>query len=191
MSAALVLVPACAEPKADDVVLPAAAQAEGGAPHSLDSALTLFRVGLEPIAELESAQPSIDSTFRRFVRMLERRDTAQLRAMVMTRREFAYLYYPTSPFTRAPTKQEAGLAWFLHVNNSQKGAARLFDRFGGRTLRIINACKGPVRVEGDNRMWDDCVQRIVEGTDTTSIRLFGGIYERNGRFKIFSYSSDL
>lgn len=193
LSAALVVVAACSERKSGEVtVLPAASQGEGGSPHSLDSALALFRVGLEPTALLESAQPSIDSTFKRFARMLEQRDTAAMRAMVMTRREFAYLYYPTSPFTRAPTKQEPGLAWFLHSNNSQKGATRLLDRFGGRSRQIVsNACKGPPRIEGENRLWDDCLQRVVDRGDTSVIRLFGGIYERNGRFKVFSYSNDL
>ena len=193
LSAALVLGAACSDrPNAQAVATPAASGGEGGSPFSLDSALTLFREGLEPISELESAQPSIDSTFRRFVRMLEQRDTATLRAMVMTRREFAYLYYPTSPFTRAPTKQEPGLVWFLHINNSQKGAARTLDRFGGRPMRFLdNTCKGPPRTEGDNRLWADCIQRFVDGRDTATIRLFGGMIERHGRIKIFSYANDL
>ena len=192
LSAALVFAAACSDkPSGAAAATPAASQGQGGSPYSIDSALTLFRIGLEPITDLESAQPSIDSTVKRFVRMVEHRDTATMRAMVMTRREFAYLYYATSPFTRPPTVQEPALVWFLHVNHSQKGATRLMDRFGGRPLRIVsNVCKGPTRVEGNNRMWDDCVQRIIEGSDTTAIRLFGGIIERNARFKILSYSND-
>ena len=191
MSAAFVFLTACSDRPGNAAAATPASRAEGGSPYSIDSALTLFRAGLEPVAELESAQASIDSTVRRFTRMVEQRDTAAMRAMVMTRREFAYLYYPTSPFTRKPTLQEPGLAWFLHINNSQKGATRLLDRFGGKPLRILsNVCKGP-RIEGENRLWDDCVQRIVEGSDTTVMRLYGGIYERNGRFKILSYANDL
>lgn len=191
LSAAFVFLTACSDRPGDAAAAMPASQAQGGAPYSIDSALTLFRVGLAPVAELESAQASIESTVRRFTRMVEQRDTAAMRALVMTRREFAYLYYPTSPFTRKPTLQEPGLVWFLHINNSQKGATRLLDRFGGKPLRVAgNVCKGP-RIEGANRLWDDCVQRIVQGNDTTVIRLFGGIYERAGRFKIFSYSNDL
>jgi hypothetical protein len=110
----------------------------------------------------------------------------------MSRREFAYLYYPTSPFTRAPTKQEPGLAWFLHLQNSQKGVTRLLKRYGGGPLRIIrNECKAPPRLEGANVLWDDCIQTLVAGRDTITTRLFGGVYERSGRFKVFSYSNDL
>jgi hypothetical protein len=122
---------------------------------------------------------------------VERSDTATLRAIVMTRREYAYLYYPTSPFTRAPMKQEPDLNWFLHLEHSQKGVTRLMNRFGGRPLRIIrNECKA-ARVEGRNVLWDDCLQSVVASGDTIVTRLFGGVYERDGRFKIFSYSNDL
>jgi hypothetical protein len=164
---------------------------EGGAPFSVDSALTLFRADLPPLDELTDAQTSIDATVARFATMVERSDTAAMRSMVMSRREFAWLYYPTSAFTRKPMLQEPGLAWFLHLNNSQKGATRLLDRYGSTRLNLVgDVCKDP-RSEGENRVWYDCMQRIVEGTDTVSVRLFGGILERHGRFKIFSYSNDL
>jgi hypothetical protein len=193
LSAALVFSLACSDHKAKKLdAAPAASQGEGGAPYSLDSALTLFRKGMEPVAVLENGATSIDELFTRFVRMAQQRDTATLRAMTMNRREFAYLYYPTSPFTRAPMKQDPALVWFLHINSSQKGAARLLERFGGRPIRFVdNTCKEPPRVEGDNRLWADCIQRFITGRDTTTIRLFGGVYERSGRFKIFSYANDL
>jgi hypothetical protein len=124
---------------------------------------------------------------------VERSDTNALRALVMSRREFAWLYYPTSAFTRAPTKQEPNLAWFLHLQASQKGATRLLNAYAGHSLRIAgNQCEAQPRAEGNNTLWFDCTQRVVqEHGDTTVVRLFGGILERNGRFKIFSYSNDL
>jgi hypothetical protein len=164
---------------------------EGGAPYSLDSALKVFRVGIDSTTELESGEASVDAIVGRLVRTVKQQDTASLRAIVMTRREFAWLYYPTSRYTRAPTKQEPGLVWFLHVENSAKGATRLMNRHGGSLRLLSNECKAPPRVEGDNRIWDDCVQRVMEGTDTVVTRLFGGLIERHGRFKIFSYSNDL
>jgi hypothetical protein len=187
--AALVLL-GCSDSRATPA--PPASAGEGGAPYTIDSALKVFRVAVDSLADLHDAQPSIDATFLRFIEMVERTDTATLRSMVMTRREFAWLYYPSSAFTRKPMLQEPGLVWFLHVQNSQKGATRLFERYGGRSLGVVtNECKGPPREEGQNRLWYDCVQRIVNGRDTVVTRLFGGIYERNGRFKIFSYSNDL
>jgi hypothetical protein len=165
---------------------------EGGSPVSLDSALVLFRNGLPSLDTLENAEPSIDRLVARLARSVERSDTSAFRAIVMSRREFAWLYYPTSPFTRAPTKQEPGLAWFLHLEHSQKGVTRLMNRHGGKPLRILsNQCKAPARIESRNVLWDDCLQTILLGGDTTVTRLFGGVVEREGRFKIFSYSNDL
>lgn len=165
---------------------------EGGSPVSLDSALTLFRAGLAPVSELENGEASLDAIVSRLVQAVEQSDTAALRDIVMSRAEFAYLYYPTSVFTRPPMKQEPGLVWFLHMQNSEKGASRLVNRHGGRPLRLSNSCGSP-NDEGENRLWFDCVQRIVDsaGRDTTLVRLFGGVLERHGRFKVFSYGNDL
>lgn len=171
---------------------PPAASGEGGSPFSLDSALALFRQGLQPVADLQNGEASLDAVVARLKRAVEQSDTATLRAIVMSRADFAYLYYPTSVFTRPPMKQEPGLVWFLHLQHSEKGVSRLVNRYGGQPLHWTNRCAAP-KVEGDNRLWFDCVQRIVQngGRDTTVLRLFGGVYERNGRFKIFSYSNDL
>jgi hypothetical protein len=165
---------------------------EGGSPFSLDSAITLFRRGLHPVTELQNGEASIDAIVARLLRAVEQSDTAALRDMVMSRAEFAYLYYPTSVHTRPPMKQEPGLAWFLHLQHSEKGVSRLVNRYGGAPLHLSNTC-APPKAEGENRLYFDCVQRVVAagGRDTTVIRLFGGIYERGGRFKIFSYSNDL
>lgn len=193
LSAALVVMTACADrPAVHPGDAPATvSRGEGGSPYSIDSALTLFRSGLDSVAQLEGSEPSMDALIIRFSRMLEARDTATMRALVMSRREFAWLYYPTSPFTRPPTLQEPGLAWFLHLQHSQKGASRLLDRFGGRPVRIVSSrCTAP-RTLGKNTLWSDCVQRLVMHDDTVTTRLFGGVLERAGRFKIFSYSNDL
>jgi hypothetical protein len=183
----------CTEaPRQETAASAPAAVGEGGSPYTLDSALTLFRVGLDPIAELENAELSMDRAVRRLWEAVQRSDTAALRTIVMNRREFAYLYYPTSPFTRAPSKQEPGLVWFLHLQNSEKGVSRLLARYGGKPLPVVRSeCRPPARREGANVIWDDCVQRLVSGTDTVVMRLFGGVYERNGRFKIFSFSNDM
>jgi hypothetical protein len=192
--AALTLVIACGDSSVGkDRRTTPATPGEGGSPVSLDSALTLFRQDLEPVTELQDSETSIAGLVTRLRRAVEESDTNALRALVMSRREFAWLYYPTSAFTRPPTRQEPGLAWFLHLQASQKGVTRLLSQYGGQPLRIAdNACKAPPRLEGNNTLWLDCVQHVVEEqSDTTVIRLFGGVLERNGRFKILSYSNDL
>lgn len=159
---------------------------------SLEEALAEFRVGLPVVTALESAAPSRDALVARFARAVARADTNDLRAMVVSRAEFAHLYYPTSAYTRRPTRQGAPLVWFLHTQESQKGVSRLLDRFGGQPLRLADySCHAEPVVEEDNRLWTGCRLRLVlaEG-DTADYRYFGPILERDGRFKIYSYKND-
>ena len=190
---AIAVAVSCREtPAAESRRASSASHGEGGSPVSLDSALILFRRNLAPVSELEHGEASVDLLIAHLERALRTSDTAAIRSLVMSRREFAFLYFPTSPLTRAPTKQEPGLAWFLHIEASQKGATRLIDRFGGRPVRIIaNQCRGEPRREGKNVLWDDCLQTVVDGRDTLRTRLFGGVYERDRTFKVFTYANDL
>ena len=157
-----------------------------------EEALRRFREGVPAVSAFENAAPSRDSLVRRFVNALERRDTTSLRTIVMTRAEFAHLYFPTSPHARPPAQQPPALVWFLHTQNSVKGVSRALDRFGGKALGFRGyTCASAPRVEGGNTIWDDCLLHIGAGRDTASIRLFGGVVERDGRFKLLSYANDL
>ena len=112
--------------------------------------------------------------------------------MVLNRAEFAYLYYPSSPYTRPPTVQEAPLSWFLLVQNSQKGITRVFDRLGGQETKYVGYhCAPEPSREGANLFWRDCVVELkLPGELLLTRKLFGSIIERDGRFKFFSYTND-
>jgi hypothetical protein len=160
--------------------------------HPPEEAMRRFREHLPVVSGLEDAERSRDSLVRRLVRAVEGRDTAALRRIVMTRAEFAHLYYPTSPHARPPAQQPPALVWFLNSQASEKGVSRALDRFGGRSLEVRGyTCASSPRVEGGNTIWDDCRLHVGAGGDTSSIRLFGGIIERDGRFKVLSYANDL
>src|SRR5688572_28942219 len=153
--AMLALAAGCSDaPRQDDRPAVTQPAGEGGSPYSLDSALTLFRQGIPPLDTLEHASASIEQLVSRLATIVEKRDTAALREIVMSRGEYAWLYYPTSRWTKAPTKQEPALNWFPHTQGSQKGATRLLADYGGRQMRIArNDCVGAARVEGNNRIW--------------------------------------
>lgn len=76
---------------------------------SREELLRRFRGGVPPITALEGGSESRDGLVRRFMSALEKRDTVALRAMAMSRSEFAYLYYPTSPQGLPPYELEPGL----------------------------------------------------------------------------------
>lgn len=157
----------------------------------LDEALRRFRDGLPIVSQLSGGATSREALVRRFVRAIARRDTTSVRALVLSRAEFAYLYYPHSPFTRAPHKQMAGLVWFLAQANSSKGITRAFQRLGGQPLGYGgHRCNVRPKRQGPNLIWEDCVVRLVDGDAHAELRLFGSIIERDGRLKFVSYAND-
>jgi hypothetical protein len=156
----------------------------------LGEALRRFRAGLPQVDSLGGGALNRDDLVRRFVRAVERSDTASLRAMIVSRAEFAYLYYPTSPYTRPPTKQAAALAWFFVIEPSKVGITRVLDRFGGTPLGYRGyLCTAPSKREGGNVLWEGCSVRIRTVAGPQVFQLFGPILQRDGRFKFLSYAN--
>lgn len=129
-----------------------------------------------------------------FVRALEQNDTTALARLVVNRKEFGYLVYPSSPNVRPPYRQSPELVWLQRSAATNKGAARLLSRFGGHSLDYAgHTCPGaPVR-EGANTLWSACFVNSASPTsgDTTRLRLFGPIIERGGRYKFLSLANGL
>lgn len=129
---------------------------------------------------------------RRFVDALGRSDTAALAQMALTRAEFAYLVYPSSPHTRPPYRQSPEIVWLLLGAEHQKGLTRLLRRVAGEKVDYVaHRCHAePVR-EGDNRLWRGCRLRVRIGGDSTQERrLFGAIVERDQHFKFVTHHTD-
>ena len=160
-----------------------------------ETEVALFREGLPepPGGVLTGGTASRDELVRRFVHALERRDTAGVRALVLTRAEFAYLYYPTNPEAQPPYDLSPALMWFMLDGNSRKGIERAFDRRGGSPLEYVGySCEAAPSRQGANTVWAPCVVRRLQSPgDTVSERLFGPIVDRDGRFKFVSYANKL
>lgn len=130
---------------------------------------------------------------REFAGALARADTASLRRMLLTKAEFAYLIYPTSPYTRPPYRQAPSLVWMQLEQGSETGLRRLLARRAGRPIAYAGAsCLAAPEVAGASRLWRQCLIRSVPAPgDTVAERLFGVIVEHRGRFKFASYANDL
>lgn len=155
--------------------------------------LRRFQVELPRVAALVGGATERDVLVRRYVRALETHDTSAIREMTLSRAEFAYLYYPSSRYTRPPTRQDPGLVWFQMQQNSEKGIVRALRRYGGQPLGYRSYRCDPVpEGEGENQLWTGCVVVATFGeADTSAYRLFGTIVERGGRFKFVSYANRL
>ena len=135
----------------------------------------------------------MDGVVRGFVSALERADTAALSRLALNASEFAWLVYPSSPFTKPPYRQAPGLVWMSIHTPSEVGLGRLLQRFTGRPLGLAAyRCDRPVEQQGENRLHVGCVLELTkENGAITRTRLFGTIIERHGAFKFVSFDNDL
>ena len=160
---------------------------------AIPRALAEFRGQVPEVRELGGAYTvDRDSLVARFVAALERSDTAAFAPMAMSAAEFAWLYYADDPQAKPPYELPPDVMWFQRVEQGERGMSRALQRFGGRPLAYRGyACADSARL-GANRVWRDCRVDVV-GKDGTraKVRLFGGIVERGGRYKLLSYANEL
>ena len=129
-----------------------------------------------------------------FVRALERNDTASLAKLVVSRAEFGHLIYPTSPNIAPPYRQSPELVWLTRSASTEKATSRLLHRFGGKPFGYAGfSCDNTLAREGANTLSPGCAVRFIEPgrRDTTRLRMFGSIVERDGRFKFLSLTNGL
>lgn len=186
-AAALVLLPACADaPRDADAAVPVDTLRPPA------EALARFRDGL-PIADsLAGGAPSRDSLVARFVDAIARLDTAAVRAMVLDRAEYGWIYFPSLQRMNPGVRMQPEVMWMLHVQDSEKGITRVLRRLGGGQARFgAYACEDAPQVEGGNRYWHACtVETIAPDGETAALKLFGSLVERGGRWKIVSCAND-
>jgi hypothetical protein len=155
-------------------------------------ALALFRDGL-PIADsLSGGATSRDTLIARFVDALARQDTAATRTMVLGRAEYGWIYFPSLQQMNPGINMQPEVMWMLQSRESDKGIVRVMRRLGGGQARFgAYTCEPAPRVEGANRYWHDCaVETIAPDGEKATLKLFGSLIERGGRWKIVSYAND-
>lgn len=158
----------------------------------VEEQLRRFRVGLTEVpSRLVGGEANREELVREFMRRLEASDTASLIRMTVSKAEFAYLVYPESPNSRKPYQQSPDLVWLQHSAASGTGLTRLLERLSGSGIRVhsLTCDPKPLR-EGSNRIWRNCAVRFAARSgESKTLRLFAGIIEREGRFKILSYAN--
>lgn len=157
-----------------------------------DTAIALFRRDLPQVDSLAGGARSRDELVTAFVRALETRDTAALDTLRLTRAEFGWLYYPTSPQGLPPYDLTPQLMWFMLDSGSERGRSRLLRERFGSPLDYVGYRCDTSGTHGGNTVWGPCtiLRRTVRG-DTIAERLFGQIVGRSGRYKFVSYANGL
>lgn len=176
----------------------AAPDAEAAVPVPVDTirppaeALSRFRDGLPIVDSLSGGAASRDALVAGFVDAVARQDTAAVRAMVLDRAEYGWIYFPSLQRMNPATNMQPEVMWMLHAQESQKGITRVLRRLGGGQARFGGyACEAAPSVEGPNRYWHACtVETKAADGEKAGLKLFGSLIERGGRWKIVSYAND-
>ena len=162
-----------------DSILPAA--------ESLDR----FFAGMPRPVVLNGGAESRTTLARNFLAAVSSSDTAALNRMVVSRAEYGGLYYPTSLYSRRPYELAPDVAWLLNSQSSAKGARRLIQRLGGRSLELESLTCARESVEGVNRIASDCsVTYRIDADSVATRQLFSAVIERAGAVKFLSYAGD-
>ena len=159
---------------------------------SVAKALQRFRADIGEAANRLDGPASRDALVRHFVRALNAGDVAALRDLMLSRAEFAYLYYPESPQSRPPYGLEPQLMWLQISARSDRGLSRALRAFAGGRLRYLSyACEAEPGRAGAVRLYNACVISHQENGATITEPLFGSIVERDGRYKFVGYANRL
>lgn len=130
---------------------------------------------------------------RALLSALEQQDSSSIRQLVLSRGEFAWLYYPHTPFTAPPYELGPELLWLQMAAASEKGIVRLIRRYGGSALHFeALACPDSARREGPNRLLVGCRVRFAPADSAArTLQVFGSLLERDGIYKFVSYANEL
>jgi hypothetical protein len=156
--------------------------------------LRRFRVGLDSVASLDGGAATAELLARALLAGLASNDTAALVSLVLTRAEFAWLYFPSHPYAQPPYEMPPGLYWLQISSGSNRGLTRALAVYGGRSVDYRGlACSDTTPThQGDNTLFGECRVRLGIGRgQEDSVRMFGSIILRGNRAKFVSYANGL
>jgi hypothetical protein len=157
----------------------------------VDSSLRAFRRGLTQVEELGGGERSRDALVQRFVTAVTARDTTALRRMLITRAEYAWLYFPDARLARPPYGIDPAFLWMQVGSNTERDLPKAFEAVGPSASYAGVSCPDSTVREGPNRLHEQCLAVVARGARRDTLSLFGTIVERDGQFKFLSYANRL
>ena len=150
-----------------------------------------FQAGLPPIAAMRNASPSREALVRRFVSALASRDTVALASMLISRAEFAHLYFPGSALAAPPYELDPAFAWFQMELENERALRQALRRHGGAELEYRwHACTASP-AQGQSGIWRNCRVTWKTPDGVVTQRAFMSIIEHRGTYKFFSFANKL
>lgn len=160
----------------------------------IDTLLARFRATVADTPQaLRGGETSPERLTRRFLAAISARDTATLQRLIISRSEYAWLYYPHSRFTQRPYELYPELLWIQLSSSTESGITRMLHRYGGSSMRLESVvCDDSSVIEGPNEIIRGCRVRFAAADSSArTMRLFGDLLARDGQLKFLSYANDL
>lgn len=147
-----------------------------------------FRAGTDEPRGFSGGAPNRESLVRRFLAAVSGRDRAGLEQLVLSRDEFAWLFFPDHPYARPPYDLDPEIFWLQLQSQSLRGSSRVLARLGGKPLGLLSMTCQDDRFQstGKTRVWTACRVRYQSGSTSGDERLFGSIVGQGGQFKFLS-----
>ena len=144
------------------------------------------------VGSLAGGAGKAETLVRRYLDALESADTVSLRAMAVSRAEYAYLVFPQGMLSRPPYELNPEIAWLMLNLESEKGVARALRWMRGVATSYRGFECGEIANEGSVQSWKDChVSLQLEDGMTVEIRLFSELLRAGDQYKFLSYANAL
>ena len=158
----------------------------------IEEHLRRFRTGLAQVDSLQGGADSKRELVKAFLAAVSARDSITLGHLLLSREEFAWLYYPAHAYGHPPYELDPGSFWTLIRGNSGKGYTRLLRDNGGHRLGYVkHGCNPSDAVQAPVREWNQCEVGLTRDGRRSVKRMFGSIVAIGGRYKFVSYANDL
>jgi len=143
-------------------------------------------------ATVAHTEGSIDDLVRAVLDAIERRDVDALRQLALNEHEFRTVVYPELPAARPERNLSFDYVWNDLKTKSDHSLAGIVEKYAGTPLTIVRVSfEDGVSQYPSYVVHRQCrlVVRNAEGLEE-EVRLFGSVFEQDGRFKVFSYNVD-
>lgn len=156
-----------------------------------EEALRRFREGTPEVQALTGGAASRAALAEAVARALATQDTVALHALLLTRAEYAWLYYPTAAQGLPPYDLAPSLYWFtLEGRNGRALSTLLADSLFADSRFQGEECGTVATHEGENSLWGPCIIRVIApGGKSVGARVLSLVIERGGKWKVVSYSA--
>jgi hypothetical protein len=134
--------------------------------------------------------PSTDALLRRYWALLAAGDTLGMTPLIVSRAEYAYLYFPES--VEGASGMPPAVGWELIVRQSGRGLSRaLFQAQRGPAPIVRTICSDEPRVMGKSKLYGPCGVVIRrDGTEET-LWIAKSLLERDGVHKLLGLQNEL